>query len=38
MEQEKIFFEGEKTNGEGKGGKYHGDGKIIADAWTGQGL
>ena len=26
----KYFFAEEKKNGEGKGGKYHGEGKIVA--------
>ena len=34
---EKIFF-AENKNGEGKEGKYHGEGKIVAgrDGWTGR--
>ena len=35
LEREKYFFAGERTNGEGKGGKYHGEGKIGAGARLG---
>ena len=30
LEPENTFFAEEKKNGEGKGGKYHGEGKIVA--------
>ena len=30
LEPENTFFAEERKNGEGKGGKYHGEGKIVA--------
>ena len=30
LEPENTFFAEEKKNGEGKGGKYHGEGKVVA--------
>ena len=35
LEKEKYFFAGERTNGERKGGKFHGEGKIGAGARLG---